>query len=344
MKAKYLEELEKKYNIQIKNIISVEAGWINEKYILETENGKKYFLKELSLEKFPSTYYPILCKKVFIQNELYNMGVCVPKVYKNNKGELISRLSNKKNYFLQHFIESNDFKNELSEYCIYDLGVKLSYLHNCLSLLDCTELENDFFKYKNVRLLKNELNDRINQINSKSSIDYIREVSLHEKIIEDIETSKILEKQKLQLIHGDFTPDNIIFDNNGVLSILDYELMRINTRLQDIGRIILSVCFENGKVDGRKLQSFINGYNNNLKLTYDDIINSLKIVWINEVNIWIKDRYFLNYNPPKVQKFIEEMMWISKNWFNIEGIIKDVLSDEKDKNKLQYKFYYEKQK
>ena len=98
---------------------------------------------------------------------------------------------------------------------------------------------------------------------------------MSEKILNDSELNKIINQNKLQLIHGDFTPDNIIFDNNEVKSIIDFELVRINSKLQDIGRIVLSTTFFNNKFDLLKLKSFFDGYSTVSKISYLDIINSL---------------------------------------------------------------------
>ena len=321
------DDLFELYNIKASEIVNLSGGWINDKYLITNSDGKQYVLKELSLKKFPKKYFSILCELVKLQKELHDNNLLVPNVIQNNKNKLVSNFSNKKTYFLQEYIQGNikDF-NKLSVVEINDIAFNLALLHKYLKSISIKKFKSDYLAYKNISILRKEFNDRVKQVVSDTKEDYKKELKLHSKIINDIENSKILNKVNLQLIHGDLTPDNIILDNNNhVKSFIDFELCRVNTKLQDIGRIILSTCFEKNIIVKEKLASFIQGYSKIYNLDYKIISLAIKFVWINEVNIWIQERYFRNYNPPKVEKFIFEIRWISNNWFNLEDIIREVV-------------------
>ena len=321
-----LDDLFKLYDIKIFEFVNLSGGWINDKYLITDSNRKQYVLKELSLKKFPQKYFSILCETVKLQKELYDNDFLVPNVIPNNKNELISNFSNGKYYFLQEYIKGISKKNnELSIIEINDIAFNLALLHKYLKSKSIKSFKSPFLSYKSIEVLKKEFDDRVKQIASDTRKEYKKELELHSKIINDIENSNILNKTNLQLIHGDFTPDNIILDNGHVKSFIDFELCRVNTKLQDIGRIILSTCMENNTLIKKKLFSFINGYSKVYNLDVKMISLAIKFVWINEVNIWIQERYFRNYNPPKVEKFISEIQWISNNWFSLEDIIKDVI-------------------
>ena len=320
------DELLELYNIKLFDIENLSGGWINDKYLITNSDGKQYVLKELSLKKFPEKYFPILCETVKLQKKLYDNKLLVPNVIQNNKNELVSIFSNKKYYFLQEYIQgSNKEFNELSTFEINNIAFNLALLHEYLKVMPIKKFKSDYLVYKNITILRKELDDRVKQVVSDTKEEYKKELKLHSKIINDIENSKILNKADLQLIHGDFTPDNIILDYSYVKSFIDFELCRVNTKLQDIGRIILSSCFEKNILIKEKLESFIQGYSKIYNLDYKTISLAIKFVWINEVNIWIQERYFKNYNPPKVEKFISEIQWISNNWFKLEDIIRDVI-------------------
>ena len=87
----------------------------------------------------------------------------------------------------------------------------------------------DFLKYKNISDLKQELQTKRLEVNEDSSKKFVQQLNLSEQILNDGELNKIINQNKLQLIHGDFTPDNIIFDNNEVKSIIDFELNRVGS-------------------------------------------------------------------------------------------------------------------
>lgn len=323
------DDLLQLYDIKALEIVSLSGGWINDKYLITNSDGKQYVLKELSLKKFPKNYFAILCETVKLQKELYDNNLLVPNVIQNNKNELISIFSDKKYYFLQEYIQgSNKDFNKLSTVEINDIAFNLALLHKYLKSISIKKFKSDYLAYKDISILRKELDDRVKQVVSNTKEEYMKELKLHSKIISDIANSKILNKVDLQLIHGDFTPDNIILDNSHVKSFIDFELCRVNTKLQDVGRIILSTCFEKNVLIKEKLVSFIQGYSRIYNIDCKTISLAIKFVWINEVNIWIQERYFKNYNPPKVEKFITEIQWISNNWFNLEDIIRDVIYGE----------------
>lgn len=319
---KLIDEVLKSYGLNILKVDTLSGGWLNEKYLIEDTNQKMYVLKELSLEKFPHNHLQYLIQTVQLQNYLYKENVVVPKILLNKTEEVVSKFSNNKYFFIQEYVNgySKEF-SKLTEEEIFSIGKNLAFLHTKLEKIDLDTFKSDFLKYKNINELKMEIEIKKQDKTESSSKEFIHQLNLAEKILNDNNLNKILNQNKLQLIHGDFTPDNIIFDGNEVKSIIDFELVRVNSKLQDIGRIILSTSFFNNKFNLLKLKSFINGYSTISKITYLDIIDSFKIVWINEFNIWIQDRYFKNYNPPKVEKFISEISWISENWFNLENEI-----------------------
>lgn len=316
-------EIEKKYNIKIKGIEELQGGWLNKKYVIEV-NDKYYVLKEFSLSKFPNGYLKILRETLHLQNLLAQEGLLVPGVLENSDKDVLTNISNGEYYFIQEFIDGQaKIESELSLNEIESIGENLAKLHLALEKIDKKNFNNDFMHYKNINDLNNELFQRKQQIDCHTPKEYIDCVALHNDIIRNIDKTKILEKQSVQLIHGDYTPDNILLLNDRVNGVVDFELTRINTRLQDFGRIMLSVAFKNSDFDVLKVKSLMTGYKKIIKIDDNDINTSLKIVWINESNIWLQERYYRNYNPPKVQKFIKEMEWITNNWFDISIIKKE---------------------
>jgi len=330
---KIIKEIENKYNITINSYYELNGGWINKKYVLITKN-KKYILKELSFNKFPQNYLSILIGTLNLQKFLYEQELLVPQIILNNNNKLLTKLSNGEQYFIQEFLDGipKDYTN-LNNGEIKSIGSSLGLLHKYLEKYNAEYFKHNFMKYKTVNQLRQELKDRQSQITNLTPTNYIMVLSNHEKILEDIVASRFLESQNLQIIHGDFTPDNILFLNNRVNGIVDFELSRINSKLQDFGRVLLSVAFDGCKFDSDKIKHLINGYNEYNHLEEKDIIDSLKIVWVNESNIWFQERYYRNYNPPKVNKFINELEWISTNWFYLDEIIRRIINNGKQKIK-----------
>jgi len=324
----YLDELKKNYSIDSKNMSSLTGGWLNEKFVITSTTEKKYVLKELSMKKFPANYIKILINTIKIQNELSNQNILVPKLIINNSKKLVSTFSDNRLFYLQEFVngETKASTNITNEE-VYSIGKNLALLHLSLKKMNIKPFNSNFLKFKSIIDLNNVLIHKKENSDSSSSQLYIKQLNNCEKIIDDLKKTNFLEQQELQLIHGDFTLDNIILFNNEVKAIIDFELVRINSKLQDIGRCILSCSFDNGNFDILKFKNFLLGYSSVEGLTKSQMIDSLKIVWINEFDIWIQDKYFKNYNPPKVENFIKEIMWIGNNWFDLEKIIGGIYNE-----------------
>ena len=263
-----------------------------------------------------------------IQNELSNQNILVPKLIINNSKKLVSTFSDNRLFYLQEFVngETKASTNITNEE-VYSIGKNLALLHLSLKKMNIKPFNSNFLKFKSIIDLNNVLIHKKENSDSSSSQLYIKQLNNCEKIIDDLKKTNFLEQQELQLIHGDFTLDNIILFNNEVKAIIDFELVRINSKLQDIGRCILSCSFDNGNFDILKFKNFLLGYSSVEGLTKSQMIDSLKIVWINEFDIWIQDKYFKNYNPPKVENFIKEIMWIGNNWFDLEKIIGGIYNE-----------------
>lgn len=333
---KRINEVINQYDIDLAESKTLQGGWINQKIFIKDRKGNEYVLKELSLKKFPQYYFNTLCETVHIQDQLYNEKIKVPRIIKNKSGECITKIDNTY-YFMQEFLKGNSKEtSELTSKEIKDIGKNLGLIHIALKSKNIRHFNTELLKYKTIDILSEELNSRKAQIIHDTPQEYIEELNLHQEIIDDLRKTKFLEDKETQLIHGDFTPDNIIVSNNKLIGIIDFELVRINSTLQDIGRIVLSTCFYNNKFNSKKLNSFIKGYSEIISIDINTIINSIKMVWCNEINIWIQERYFKNYNPPKIEKFIEEMKWISSNWFNIQEIMKGVITSEESKYKIRH--------
>lgn len=274
----YLDELKKNYSIDSKNMSSLTGGWLNEKFVITSTTEKKYVLKELSMKKFPANYIKILINTIKIQNELSNQNILVPKLIINNSKKLVSTFSDNRLFYLQEFVngETKASTNITNEE-VYSIGKNLALLHLSLKKKNIKPFNSNFLKFKSIIDLNNVLIHKKENSDSSSSQLYIKQLNNCEKIIDDLKKTNFLEQQELQLIHGDYTLDNIILFNNEVKAIIDFELVRINSKLQDIGRCILSCSFDNGNFDILKFKNFLLGYSSVEGLTKSQMIDSLKL-------------------------------------------------------------------
>ena len=62
------------------------------------------------------------------------------------------------------------------------------------------------------------------------------------------------------LVHGDLFLDNLLWDEYGVVTVLDWETASRDTLVLDIGVTAVSMCRTDGALDRQKLSSLLRGY------------------------------------------------------------------------------------
>ena len=306
------------YEIIIDRISIINGGFLNKKYLV-VSNNMRYVAKVLSNVKFPTNKelsYPINAIKY--QKYLCDNNVLVPKIVPNKSGELYTFSTTGECYFLQEYVDGTTLKyNQLSLDLIEEIGVNLAKLHFESNKFTKIDDNMKFCKINKYEELLVDAKKRINEMSDFSSERMKMIVSNQNAIIEDIKNLQLIEKFDLCYIHNDLTADNIIFNNGFFKCIIDFEMSRVNSPLQDIGRFLLAVSFDGDSFNSSKVKAFLKGYNRYYKIGLYDLVKALQIVWINESGIWLVEKLYHMYNPPKVQKFILELEWITENWFNL---------------------------
>lgn len=316
-----IKECLDKYGLTINSVSELPGGWLNSKYLLQSDS-KQLVLKEISSKKFPKDYIQKnIYNTLLLENDLVSINISCPKIFESSDG-LMSVFENGERFFLMEYMdgEQKDY-HSISLIEIENLGVATGKMHQRMSTHDSGILASDFLKLKTPSELEQDLILRRKEITQFTPQQFVDDTDRHLKIIYEVKKSYLIEQLQLQIIHGDYTLDNIIF-KDGIPQIIDFELARVNSRLQDVGRILLSTAFDGTTFDLDRIETFAKGYIQHMSLTDDDIVKSLKVVWVNEVDIWIKERYYRNYNPPKVQRFMQEINWITENWFELDNIVK----------------------
>ncbi len=101
---------------------------------------------------------------------------------------------------------------------------------------------------------------------------------------------KIIEKNDVDIFsdcekgwgHWDLFVDNILFKNNSVSAILDFDRMNYVYPEFDISRPILSCCIDNGKINIDSVSAFVKGYREYQTLTNQKLVRSIKLTWWKE--------------------------------------------------------------
>jgi homoserine kinase type II len=100
--------------------------------------------------------------------------------------------------------------------------------------------------------------------------------------------------QKTGLIHGDLYYDNVLFQNDKVLTLLDFEQAGVGPLLLDIGISISGTCLNQQKeLDRQLIQSYLQGYQNVAPLNDDELkyIDDSIILGLISIALWRVKRF-----------------------------------------------------
>jgi len=245
----YLEKiLPVHYLSNDQKISSFESGkghCINSKnFKITLSSGRKFYLKMLS------QYNKNIIGKIELMDECYRAGIKAPEIVRNKEGQLFTIAENILFLLLNYYAgEKCHFTVEE----IFSAGENLACLNRKLSRID------DFFERDQ---LYNDLNEmEIEQIKQKITVKnwFIEKVS---NLCEELpqlyfEINKIVnsKEKKLQIVHIDYNLQNVLFNNNEVQVILDFDSLVTAPELQ-------SVAFASDRFskDEQGMMTFLEGY------------------------------------------------------------------------------------
>ena len=316
----YIEKIIKN-NIskEILEINEINGGWLTEKYKIKFDEFS-IMIKIIEDKKIKRRNINIELATSLL--ELANQqGIKTPKIYRiNNK--LVNYDYKKRPIVCTEFIEDSfckDYTNITKEE-VYIIGKEVSKMRTCFD----NNARNLKFNKLSKQLMKNIISDYEKRIevgvytNNKK---YLEDVIKQKKVIDAIDET-FISSLKIGYCHGDLSSDNILFDKKGFRAITDFELANVSFVLIDIARIFLTFCLDDKlNINKEFLKELLLGYKELNDITIIDLCMGLRILWCLEVNLWSKEAYYEDINPPKVDKFISEINWITDNWFELEKIL-----------------------
>lgn len=309
-----IEDIKTSFDLNCTCEHMVTGGWKNRKWKLKC-NNRYLLLKELSEERYNEHKIIEIIKSLKVQqisNEKFGVA---PNIITNNRG--LIQYTNNLRYLIMDYSEGEhkDYETISSEN-LFKLGRAIAQLHSVdvSEIYALGEKEED-----HLLILKEHVSkmDAEKTLHSRELIDAIEKVkSIMSEIDEDI-----FNKMKIGFTHSDFSKDNILFAKDGV-RILDFDRGRINYQLQDIGRAIMSFAYNRNGIDLIKVKNFEQGYNSVQSLNKEDIINSLRLIWVIEVAWWFNMFVFCQSQTTKILEFKDQILYLTEHYNTLNDIFK----------------------
>lgn len=218
------------------------------------------------------------------------------------KNDLDFFVSKKNKFFLTKFYDGHTFSGKKKEFL--DLATKFAELHQILNSCKISfnyRLNQKFYRLINI----NEFQEILKLICKKKQLTDLDKLFLknRELLLESFTRFKPLKSNSSlpkQLIHHDLHPKNAIFNNNKIISIIDFSTMRLGTILEDIAFTSYRYSlFQSNEIDSIKknISLFINKYLETNSLTYitDELLSHFLYQKIlGRLSLILKKYYFYN--------------------------------------------------
>ncbi len=317
MQNSMIIDLKDSYGITCNQITPVFGGWLNQKWKVSTNKGI-LLIKQFSNKRFDREKLNFIESALQRQIILEKNGVPCPFIW-HCHGRAIRLMDNETAYMVMDFCSGKvEGPDTITSMQMQSLGSACGYMHKAFSRLPALSVKGfPISSRQTIDSLWHNFHDRMQDCSASTPIEYRKAVLAQETILNQL-TSEFFDKLPTGISHEDFSADNILFDADGVSAIVDFDRNHYSYIWHDIGRALLSFTLKDNGMDIEKIYAFLEGYSQHFVLTLQNIADALRLSWCMEVPWWIQPEFF-GTNREKVTRFKDEMLWLTKHWFELDS-------------------------
>ena len=318
MNGELANDLEAGYGIHVKTIEPVDGGWLNRLWRAETDHGE-LLIKQFSPQRFgPRQLEQIeaaLRRQILLQVD----GIPCPRVFLSG-GRAVRRWGGT-SYTVMEFVRGKNLPaGSISLEQMHSLGSLCARMRQAFSKLPATGVKGyPIQEGQMLDALWEQYHTRRCALALDSLLDY-RRALLAQGLVLNRLSEAFFRRLPKGVAHEDLTPDNLLFDENGVTAVIDFDRCCYSFTWHDVGRAVLSFALEEEQLNRDKIFAFIEGYTRHLPLAMQDIADALRITWCIEAPWWIQPDYFA-MAPCKATRYREEIVWLTEHWFAIDTLL-----------------------
>lgn len=307
-----------RFGLSPQSITPVSGGWLNQKWRIETNKGP-YLVKVYSRIRYDEMQLRNMEKALQREMVLYGQGIKCPR-YLSDNGAFVLYLEDGTAYSVMDFCFGKSETNEsISLVQMKDLGMCLAQIHRAFSALPIVEVKG--YPLANLHeSLWDSYREKVSALSDQDNPSYRDAILMQKSILEQLPPGYFDGLPK-GIAHEDFAPDNLLFQEDGVSAVLDFDRNQYSYLWHDVGRVLLSFARNRDGLDKAKIEAFREGYNKYLPLTIEDLVDAFKITWCIEVLWWIQPNCFA-MEPCKATDYRDEMLWLTQNWWRLEEMLK----------------------
>lgn len=311
-----MADIHRRFGLVPVSVMPVSGGWLNQKWKIETEQGT-FLVKQYSRVRYDDKQ--LLYMEQALQREIHlsRMGIKCPH-YLTDNGAAVLYLQDGTPYSVMEFYYGwNETAGTVTLIQMRDLGRVLGQIHSAFSTV-CIDGVKGYPLDDLYQSLWSNYREKVSAFSEQDHVSYQETVKMQEPILQKLEPA-FFDALPKGISHEDFAPDNLLFDDDGVVAVVDFDRNQYSYLWHDVGRVLLSFCREEKGFDIKKIKAFLDGYNEYRPMTIDNVVDAFRITWCIEVLWWIQPNCF-TMEPCKATEYRDEMMWLTKHWWELDNL------------------------
>ncbi len=327
---------------ELRNAQRIERGYVNENWIIDTTHGR-YFLKHRHPDLRNREL--ILAQHALI-NHVRQSGFPAPAILPAASGETLLVLDDEF-YEIQGYIEGAPFEHARLAH-FQAAAIMLGRYHDCvrgfapLALCHMGDLYDPPILTTNLTRLKEVwTRDR-----DPALAEIVRQLESHEA---DLRSRFALHDQLPYLvIHGDYHADNLLFDGDRIVGVVDYDKARWQPRIVELAEVLIYFASSRpghlkhlvypGFLEWDKFTSFLHNYAYAQAVSLREqevraLPDYIRCIWL---SISLQRLLEKGHRPPEALEALREVLslgdWSTANRQRMIGICYSVLEAPGKKN------------
>lgn len=308
------EKSELLFGFKILSWAPISLGWLNLKWKLETDQGE-FLLKQYHAKRYSNE--DVLIRALEQQQRLFKSGLPCPELLAVN-GTILHTFSDEKFVIMQFCTGEIVKPKDINIDKMYDLGRVTGMMHRILNDGSLGAEGHTQFIPQNRQDRISHWSNVIEELKGKNKTHFISQIELHMKLTKTIDIDSF-GKSIPGWSHRDLWADNLLFKQDQVSAVLDFDRLNYDYPEIDVSRAILSWSIHNGNFRTELASAFLQGYRTVNEFPAGKLVSSLRMLWYLESVWWINAN--MEHHNNVQARFAEEMAWLAENDDKLPAIL-----------------------
>ncbi|MDF2724609.1 MAG: phosphotransferase [Paenibacillus sp.] len=307
------------FGLRVLEAAAIKRGWLNLKWKVTTDSGpfliKQYNKKRYKLHS-PEEVLFALAQQV----RLCDQGLPCPKLLSHNDRILLESDNGERFTVMEYCQGQLIAPGKTNAAQMYDLGRATGNMHRLLN--DGTLGMNNSPKFIPPKREERLAHWRSvwKQTKAAGKTPLLAPIETQRRATEEINLD-ILEWLQPGWAHRDLWVDNLLFEEQRLTAILDFDRLKYDYPQLDVARAVLS-CALDEQLDVSLASAFMAGYGEERIVAKGYLTHSLKLLWYMESTWWIHTDMDQHSVPPA--RFAKEMLWLAANHKTLSASLGDL--------------------